>query len=225
MDKDLEKVLSYSLDQLDEKEKAEFEKDLNSNTELDKELQEMQSILETLALAEEPVKPSENLKRSLIASLDVNTPFHGFVDRFMKLFDLDRDNVEALFSKVVNTPDDFFKSCAIPKTSLSYFDGGPKVSHAECGIIKIEAGSIFPAHKHQGKEWVLVLQGEAVDQSGQAYFPGDIIYSDEKVSHALRVNKASDLIFAVVLEKPNKWLIGQIVIDYLFPNFRFKKNN
>jgi len=222
MDKDVEKVLPYSLDQLDDKDKVEFENDLNSNAELDKELLEMQTILETIGLAEEPIKPSENLKRSLVASLDANTPFHGFVDRFMRLFDLERDNVEALFSKIVKTPGDLFESCAIPKTSLFYFDGGPKVSHAECGIIKVEAGSLFPAHKHQGKEWVLVLQGEAIDRSGQVYLPGDVIYSDEKDSHALRVSKDDDLIFAVVLEKPNKWLIGQIVLDYLLPNWRFK---
>ena len=70
---------------------------------------------------------------------------------------------------------------------------------------------------------MLVLQGSATDRSGQAYNPGDIIYSDESVSHALLVDKEEDLIFAVVLEKPNKWLIGQIILDYVFTAFRFKK--
>jgi len=223
MDKDLEKALSYSLDQLTEKEKSKFENDLSLNLKLDKELLEMQTILEAIALSEEPVRPSENLKKSLIASLNVETPFQGFVNRFMNLFDLERKEVETLFDKVVNCSKDLFKPCGIPKTSLYYFDGGPKVSQAECGIVKIKAGSIFPAHKHQGKEWVFILQGEAVDDSGQAYSPGDIVFSDENISHSLLVNKDTDLIFAVVLEKPNKWLIGQIVLDYLFPNQRFNK--
>jgi len=223
MDKDIDKLLSYSLDQLDEKEKADFENDLGSNPELEKELLDMQIILEAVALAEEPIKPSENLKESLIASLETATPFQGYVERFMKTFDLEKKNVEELFNKIIHSASEILEPCGIPKTSLYYFDGGPKVAHNTCGIVQVEAGGIFPSHQHRGKEWVLILQGSALDSSGRHYHPGDTIVSDENVCHSFRVGNDKDLIFAVILEKPNKWLIGRILMDYLFSAWRFKK--
>lgn len=222
MDKDLDKLLSYSLDRLDKKETSDFKNKLVADPDLDQDLEEMQIILELIALAEKPMMPSDNVKRSIEATLDVSSPFHGYIERFMRLFDLQRKEVDELFGKLVNKPEEIFSACGIPKTSLYYFNGGPKVADATCGLIKVEANSIFPAHQHTGKEWVLILQGTAIDRSGKAYFPGDTIYSDESVSHALRVGKDRDLIFAVVLEKPNKWLVGQILLDYLFPGRRFR---
>ncbi len=223
MKDDLEHMLSYSLNQLNRKEKEKFEHELDKNPESEQELLELQSILEMIALSEEPIEPSQNLKKTLIASLNVTTPFQGFVDRVMTLFDLERNAVESLFDKIVNNSETIFESSALPKTSLYFFDGGPRVKNSTCGIVKVKAGNIFPAHQHQDKEWVFILQGSAIDQSGTEYLPGDSIVSDKGDCHALRIGKDEDLIFAVVLNKSNKWLFGQIIMDYIAPSRRFKK--
>ena len=223
MKENLEQMLSYSFNQLNEKEKEKFEGELDENSESEQDLLELQSILEMIALAEEPIEPSQKLKKTLIESLNVTTPFQGFVDRFMELFDLERNNVESLFDKIVNNPDTIFESSVLPKTSLYFFDGGPQVANSTCGIVKVKAGNVFPAHQHQDKEWMFILQGTAVDQSGVEYLPGDFILSDEGDSHALRIDNNEDLIFAVVLNKSNKWLFGQIIMDYIVPGRRFKK--
>jgi len=222
MGKDIEKLLAYSLDQLDKHEKVKFEEDLEQDTELSQELLEVQAILENVAASEQPMPPSKSLRQSLIASLNPETPFQGYVDRFMKLFDLDRKDVESLFDKIVDTTSGLLQPAPLPKTSLHYFDGGPNVANATCGIIKLKAGSVFPAHQHLGKETVLVLQGTAKDQDGMEYYPGDTIVSEENTSHSLKIGKKDDLIFAVILEKPNKMLYGQMFIDYVFPFARFK---
>lgn len=223
MKDNLEHMLSYSLDQQNAKEKEKFESDLSKNPESEQDLLELQSILELIALSEEPIKPSKELKQTLIESLNAATPFQGFVDRFMKLFDLERDHVESLFDKVVNSPDTIFENSILPKTSLYFFDGGPHVENSTCGIVKVKAGNVFPAHQHQDKEWMFILQGSAINQSGIEYLPGDCIFSDKDDSHALRIGNNEDLIFAVVLNKSNKWLFGQIIMDYIVPNRRFKK--
>lgn len=223
MKENLEQMLSYSLDRLNEKEKGKLDNDLDNNPKLEQDLLEIQEILEMVAVSEEPIEPSQNLRKKLIESLNESTPFHGFVDRFMTLFDLDRKNVESLFDKIVNNPDSIFETSVLPKTSLYFFDGGPQVAESTCGIVKVKAGNVFPAHQHQDKEWMLILQGTATDQSGVEYLPGDYIISDKDDSHALRIGKEKDLIFAVVLNKSNKWLMGQIIMDYIAPSRRFKK--
>lgn len=223
MKDDLEYKLSYSLNQLNTREKEKFDSDLDKNLESEQELLELQSILEMIALSEEPIEPSKNLKKTLLESLNATTPFQGFVHRVMTLFDLDRESIESLFDNIVNNPEAIFESSVLPKTSLHFFDGGPHVANSTCGIVKVKAGNVFPAHQHQDKEWMFILQGTAVDQSGIEYLPGDCIFSDKDDSHALRIGKNEDLIFAVVLNKSNKWLLGQIIMDYIVPSRRFKK--
>jgi quercetin dioxygenase-like cupin family protein len=223
MKENLEHMLSYSFDQLNEREKDKFEKEIDKDPESEQELLELQSILEMIALSEQPIEPSKKLKQTLLESLNVATPFQGFVDRFMTLFDLERNKVESLFDKIVNSPNSIFESSVLPKTSLYFFDGGPQVTNSTCGIVKVKAGNVFPAHQHQDKEWIFILQGSAKDQSGIEYLPGDFIVSDKDDSHALRIGKNEDLIFAVVLNQSNKWLFGQIIMDYIVPGRRFKK--
>ena len=221
-DENLDKLLSYTLEHLGEKDKEALEKDLISDVALNQALIDVQMVVEAVALADQPIEPSTSLKQTLFDSLGERTPFAGYVERFMRLFDLGRDSVESILDKITAAPETTFESCGIPKTVLFYFDGGEKIKDHTCGILKIRAGGIFPAHQHRGKEWVLVLQGSAFDQSGLEYLPGDVIYSDDSVSHALKIGKQEDLIFAVALEKPNKWLVGEIIKDYLLPNRRFK---
>jgi sugar-specific transcriptional regulator TrmB len=221
-----EELIAYSLDQLEEQEKDKFERHRDADPDLkdtiNQKLDEMQFALETIAMAEQPMQPRDQLKEALFASLQSDTPFAGYVKRFMDLFDLNKSAVEDLFSKIINETDSLFVASGIPKTSLHYFSGGSKVINDTCGIVKIKAGSLFPAHRHRGKEWILVLQGTAIDNSGIKYLPGDTIYSDSSVSHSLLVGDEEDLIYGVVLEKPNKWLIGQTILDFLFTKKRFK---
>lgn len=223
MARNIDNLLPYSLDQLNDKEKNKIAAQCKKDPALKESLQEINNILETLALAEEPMAPSMGLKQTLMASLNTKTPFHGYVERFMKYFDLKRSDVEALFNTLVNSPDTLFESSPLPKTYIFYFDGGPSVAHATCGLVKIKAGSIFPAHTHQGKEWMLILQGTAVNNKGIRHLPGDTVFSDKGSSHSLRISKQEDFIFAVVLEKPNKWQLGNSLLDNIFPNKRFKK--
>lgn len=223
MTREIDDLLPYSLDQLNERDKKKIEAQCKKDPESNESLREINNILETIALSEKPIAPSMDLKQTLMASLNAKTPLQGFVDRFMKRFDLQRSDVEGLFNKLVNSPETLFESSPLPKTTLFYFDGGPKVAHATCGLVKIKAGSVFPAHRHLGKEWMLILQGTAINNEGIQHLPGDTIFSDKGSRHALRIGKQEDFIFAVVLEEPNKWLLGSSIMDKLFPNIRFKK--
>jgi len=149
------------------------------------------------------------------------TPFGGYLDSFMVMFDLDMDRSSEILKKAASQDSDTFASCPIPGAQLFYFSGGPRVATATCGVLKIAAGAVFPSHQHEGDEHVLVLQGHATENSGRIYQPGDVVHQKQGSRHSFRAHSDGPLLFAVVLEKSNKWLIGQIVLDYVFKRWRF----
>ena len=150
------------------------------------------------------------------------SPFDGFVDRFMSMFDVDAEQARGLLKKAAALDADPFEPCGIPGTQLFYFHGGPRTAQATCGFLRIAAGAIFPAHEHQGDEHVIVLQGAATEHSGRRYHAGDVIHCQKGTRHSFRADGSGPLIFAVLLEKPNKWLAGQIILDYVFKKRRFE---
>lgn len=169
-------------------------------------------------LAELGTEHNDSLTREVIRE---HTPFAGYLDPFMALFDLAVEPARDILKKTAAEGDDVFVPCGIPGTRLFYFDGGPRVANATCGVLKMAAGTVFPSHAHEGDERVIVLLGSATEQSGRRFHAGEIIHCKKGTRHSFRATDEGPLIFAVVLEKPNKWLLGQIILDYLFKNRRF----
>lgn len=155
-----------------------------------------------------------------------NMLFVRYADSFMTLFDVNMERACEILNKAAAQNDGYFVPCGIPGTQLFYFEGGPRAATATCGVVKIAAGAIFPAHEHQGDERVIILHGSATEQTGRRYHPGDVIHCKKGSRHSFRVHADGSLIFAVLLEKPNKWLLGQIILDFVFRQRRFvNKNN
>lgn len=172
-----------------------------------------------------PEKAIKNLIHAISNTPENMTPFEIYVDKFMALFDLDAQRTRDILKKAAATSSDDFIASGIPNTQLFYFKGGPRVADATCGIVRVAAGAIFPAHEHQGDERVIVLQGSATEQSGRRLLTGDAIHCKKGTRHSFRAEDSGPLIFAVVLEKPNKWLLGQIILDFLFRKRRFVGRN
>ena len=154
-----------------------------------------------------------------------NTPFEGYVDQLVSIFDLGAEQARAILIKAASQNDDTFAPCGIPGVQLFYFAGGVSTANATCGILKIRAGTIFPAHEHQGDERVLILQGTAIEPSGRRYHTGDVVYHQKGTRHSFRVVGNETMYLAVLLEKPNKWLKGQIMLDVLLKRWRFLSND
>ena len=49
-------------------------------------------------------------------------------------------------------------------------------------LIKMEAGTSVPLHSHNGKEYILVLDGSFCDEYGE-YIKGDMQINDQKIKH------------------------------------------
>jgi anti-sigma factor ChrR (cupin superfamily) len=87
----------------------------------------------------------------------------------------------------------------VPRVELYHLQGGERVAGADCGLVRVEAGALFPRHRHRGDEWNFILAGQAEEVGGETWSPGDLALRSAGSDHAFRAGPAEPLIFAVVL--------------------------
>jgi putative transcriptional regulator len=71
----------------------------------------------------------------------------------------------------------------------------------EASFLRCRPGKAIPAHTHDGREAVLVLQGGFRDQNGH-YAAGDIAVADDTIDHRPVADDSVDCIIFVVQEAP-----------------------
>ena len=152
--------------------------------------------LAELAVAGRAV-PTPSLRQRLLA--DAAAPsrrFASFFGQLSELFDWGDAELSALFERAA-APGAFAAS-PIPRVELLHLTGGPRVAHADNGLVRIAAGARFPEHRHLGPERVLVLAGRYLDeQSGRVYAPGDLHAMVPGSAHAYVALPDSELLLAV----------------------------
>lgn len=210
---DQEKLTQYALGILDGAEYKMIRQEILRSTELQNELTALRVSLETIALAEKPRKPSESLRSLVLDSIQKNTRFDGFKERFARLFDIDLTTAQNLLEKINSAAPDAWQSTLLPGVTKLEFPGGPKVASATCGLVQARPGTIFPAHQHQGEERILVLQGTASDDSGKIFAVGDVFQFPPGSRHTFRIIGDETCVFAVVIFKKNKWLWFKTLLD------------
>ena len=216
------KLTEYALGILTADERDSVERELSASVEMQKELDTIEEALANLAFAENPLRPSDELRDAVLASVNAETRFEGFVDRLASLFDLGEEPVRELLAKIDDTSNNIWESTIIPGVRILRFSGGPRLADATCGIVHVKPGRIFPAHRHQDEELSLVLQGRAREDTGLIFQPGDINRRSAGSEHTFQTFGHEPLIFAVVLRKENKWLIGRTILDRIFAKWRFR---
>ncbi len=213
-------LIEWALGVLEADAREALERQLKATPDARQDSLALQRALDTLALAEKPVYSSQDLKNRVLGAIEPVTRFGGLVTRCAAMFDLSAERISALLEKIDRIEQDDWQATPIPGVRILRFSGGPRVAAASCGLVQVQAGRLFPAHRHRGHEWVLVLQGHAQDDSGRRYSPGDLAYWGVGTRHSLRVLDDDALVFAVVLEKSNRWLLGRTLREYLLAKWR-----
>ena len=197
------KLVAYAQGILNQDDCAEVERRLAESPELQAELA---SIEKALSLAETSAQPSDRLRQLVLGSIEPATRFEGFVDRLTALLDLDPDRVRELLAAIDAVPQTPWVAGKLPGAHLLHFDGGARVAQADCGLIYLEPGVLYPAHRHLGDEWTLILRG-CVDENGDhLYRPGDIIFKTVDSVHSFRIVGDEPCVFAVVLHQGVEWI-------------------
>jgi anti-sigma factor ChrR (cupin superfamily) len=150
----------------------------------------------------EPVEPSVELRRRVLASVDPASRWEGFVARFARLFDLDEARAREVLASADPATRPGWTTIPLPGVQLFHFAGGPGRATADCGLVHLAPGAFIPRHRHTGTEWNFVLSGSADDESGTQWLPGDLVLRETDSVHILRNAGAEPLLFAVVLEAP-----------------------
>lgn len=83
---------------------------------------------------------------------------------------------------------------ALPNIGLIHFQGGPRCATADCGAVRVRAGTEFPLHKHRGDEMSVVVAGIVRISDGSVFHPGDEVHGAAGTSHSLTAEGNEDLI-------------------------------
>lgn len=146
----------------------------------------------------DPVQPSATLRQKVMAAIDGTERFAPFMDRLGHLFQLGQERIREIFSWVdgvehwLRAP---WQTCDLMHIECALADAG-----ADVGLVRVQAGTAFPFHKHQGTERVLILQGTMIDDDGSIYQAGDTPVCQAASSHTFKAGDDEDLIYAVVVD-------------------------
>jgi quercetin dioxygenase-like cupin family protein len=146
-----------------------------------------------------PKAPPQLLRERLLATIArPRLRFAPLFGALSELFDLADADLASIFERAAR-PEEWV-AAPIPGTRLLHVVGGPRVAHADNGLVKLRAGARFPRHRHLGSERVLVLEGAYRDEaSGRVYQAGDLHEMAEGTEHAYSALGERDLLFAVSL--------------------------
>lgn len=154
--------------------------------------------LETLSSLLDPPALDRARRDALVASLDTAGRFDALVDRVADMLDIDRDAARAMLDRAGLV--EHYEPSPFPGVRLLHVVGGPRVSRAITGFIRIEANAAFPDHHHLGAETVLIVQGSCLDMpAGAIYRAGDVVYGKPGEAHTVIARPGPDLVYAVVL--------------------------
>lgn len=160
----------------------------------------MKKLLEELAeLVPAGKSPPQLLRDKLLGS--VARPRLRYAPLFGalgELFDLGDLQLAELFESAVEPGP--WVSGPLPGLELLHLSGGPRVAHADNGLVRLAPSTRFPRHRHLGSERVLVLEGGYVDEpSGKLYGPGDLHEMLADSTHAYTTVPDRPTLFAVSL--------------------------
>lgn len=192
------KLMEYALGSLDASCRDEMERALRDDAGLRAQLKEVTELLDDIGAAVPPVAPNPRVREKLLKSVRAATRFEGYLDRLANLFDLEVARLREILTSADNDAD-VWHDAGVTGVKLMHFNGGPRVSSADCGLVQLEPGASFPRHTHCGDELALVLQGEVRDDSGCVFRSGDFAHMPSGSQHAFTAGEHEPLLLAVVL--------------------------
>ena len=194
-----ERLVELALGVLDDEARRELERELAASHPARAELARIERSLAELAAAEAPLEPGAGLRARVLRSLDPATRFDGFAERLTTFLDLGAGRARELLASIARAGSAPWKDDVVPGVRVLHFAGGPRVASANCGLVRCEPGLVYPHHFHAGDEWVFVLAGEALEDSGGRWQPGDLLHRPTGSAHSYRSVGEEPFVFAIVL--------------------------
>ena len=150
-----------------------------------------------LALALPAEAPPPALRARVLA--DARPPrLVAMLDKLASLFDITRARARALLDQLDDPA--AWMDGPVPDSWVLMADGcGPKVAGAFCGFVKMGPRVKWPAHKHLGREYMLVLDGGFTQHDGVEVHPGQLHVMEEGSAHGFTIFPDETCIAAAVV--------------------------
>ncbi len=197
-----ELIWDYALGNLPPEEYATVAAEVARSPELRAELVEVERVCGSLALSLDPVAPSAATRDRLLGAIAAGTErFAPFVERLCDMYDLEAGRIRELLG-AIDDPAANWRDELCEGFSALHFRGGPREATADCGLVRLKPGMLFPLHRHLGEESALVLQGSFRDlPSNRVYRAGDYGAMPANSTHAYTNHTDEDCIVAVRLHE------------------------
>jgi putative transcriptional regulator len=150
-----------------------------------------------LALALPAEAPPPALRARILDSAKVPR-LAAMIDRLASLFDVTRQKARALLDQI-DDPAAWMDGPVANSWVMPIEGGGPKVSGAFIGFVKMGPTVQWPAHRHLGREFMLVLDGGFKQHDGLEVHPGDLHIMEEGSAHGFTIFEDETCIAAAVV--------------------------
>lgn len=184
-----EQIALYALDLLEPNEIADVTAAITTDPDLASELMSLREAAHLVALTNSIEPRSEVLARLMTAV--GGGRFERFASQVAQIFDVTLDRAREILGLIDRSAS---WVAALPTIGLIHFKGGPRCATADCGAVRIRAGSEFPLHTHRGHEMSVVVAGIARISDGSVFYPGDEVHGEAGTSHSLTAEGDEDLI-------------------------------
>ncbi len=192
-----DRIAELLLGDVSDGEREALESHLSACARCNRELMQAAEAFAALALALPADPPPPALRARL---LDEARPprLSAMLDKVAALFDVTRERARALLHRI-DDPAAWLDG-PVPHSWLMMFEScGPKVAGAFCGLVKMGPSVRWPAHRHLGREYMLVLEGGFRQHDGVEVHPGDLHVMEEGSAHGFTIFEDEACIAAAVV--------------------------
>lgn len=162
-----ELLADFALNTLADAERDRVDAHVTDCDQCAAELATTHAALASVAAPLPGVSPCNLARGRLLDALGEGTRFDDFSERVARLFDIPVGKAQRYLARI----DDPSRWAPGPGTGvfLLPINPGPKFEGSMSGFVKVNTGSEFPEHTHNGDEATIVLQGACKDPDGTIY--------------------------------------------------------
>lgn len=163
------------------------------------ELAESFEALGAVALSADAQQPSLRMREAVLQAADPDAWIAGYVDRVAGFYDIDRDAARVALESLHQVDRAPWFDDPNAEVRLRVVPAGPRLAGAACLLVHMEAGAVYPVHRHLGDEWCLFLRGQ-IRENDTEWRPGDLVRNAaDSVHPVLEAHSDGPCVFALAL--------------------------
>jgi quercetin dioxygenase-like cupin family protein len=142
------------------------------------------------------VSPPSSLRSRLLSGIEGRARYLPFAADLAAHFDLSYGAARELLLGIDGSGQ--WTQGVSPVLGFFHFRPGPRLATLRGGFVRMQAGAVFPLHRHRHRELTLVLEGQMVDGDGVRFEPGEALDMPEGSTHTLRVADGGPAMLALL---------------------------